>query len=77
MRNNLRAAIVQRYGSQEDFSAVVRIHPVRLSRLCRGRVEPTSIERERISRELNGDPDWLFSTLTVIPPLPVAPVSTD
>lgn len=71
MRANLKAAIDVRFGSQLAFARAVGLHSVRVNRLCRGWVEPTPVERERISEALRADPCWLFAAL-FIPALGVA-----
>ena len=67
MRHNLRVAIDTKFGTQLACARAVGLHPVRLNRLCRGWVDPTVIERERLTSVLGADPVWLFSTLTLIP----------
>ncbi len=68
MRANLKAAIDVRFGSQLAFARAVGLHPVRVNRLCRGWIEPTPIERERISEALRADADWLFAVLFIPAP---------
>ena len=65
MRANLKAAIGLRFGSQLAFARAVGLHPVRVNRLCKGWVEPTLIERERISKLLAADSDWLFAVFRI------------
>jgi hypothetical protein len=61
MRANLKAAIDIRFGSQIAFARAVSLHPVRINRLCRGWIEPTPAEREKIAEALTVDADWLFA----------------
>lgn len=61
MKMNLIAAIEARFGSQIAFARMVGVHPVRLNRLCRGWLEPTQVERDRIAEALAVDANWLFS----------------
>ena len=68
MRANLAAAIDVRFGSQLAFARAVGLHSVRVNRLCRGWVEPTSTERERIAETLRADMDWLFAVLLIPAP---------
>lgn len=72
MRANLKAAIEVRFGSQIAFARAAGLHSVKVSRLCRGWVEPTEFERTRITETLQADPDWLFSVVR-IPPIKAAP----
>lgn len=65
MRANLAAAIDVRFGSQLAFARAVGLHSVRVNRLCRGWVEPTPVERERIAETLRADSDWLFAVLLI------------
>jgi hypothetical protein len=68
MRANLAAAIDVRFGSQLAFARAVGLHSVRVNRLCRGWLEPTAIERERIAETLRADVDWLFAVLLIPAP---------
>ena len=68
MRANLKAAIDVRFGSQIAFARAVGLHSVRVNRLCRGWVEPTLVERERIAEALRADSDWLFAVLLIPAP---------
>jgi hypothetical protein len=68
VKANLVAAIEARFGSQIAFARVVGLHPVRLNRLCRGWLEPTPIERDRIAEALGVDADWLFSAFRLPAP---------
>jgi hypothetical protein len=68
MRANLKAAIDVRYGSQLAFARAVGLHSVRVNRLCRGWVEPTPVERERIAEALRADSDWLFAVFLIPAP---------
>lgn len=65
MRANLKNAIGVRFGSQLAFARAVGLHSVRVNRLCRGWVEPTPVERERIAEVLGADSDWLFAVLFI------------
>ncbi len=68
MRANLKAAIDVRFGSQLAFARAVGLHSVRVNRLCRGWVEPTPVERQRIAEALRTDIDWLFAVLLIPAP---------
>jgi hypothetical protein len=68
MRANLKGAIELRFGSQLAFARAVGLHSVRVNRLCRGWVEPTPVERERIAEVLGADSDWLFAVLFIPAP---------
>ena len=61
MKMNLAATIKARFGSQIAFARAVGLHPVRINRLCKGWIEPTRTERERIAEALETDADWLFA----------------
>ena len=65
MRANLRAAIEHKFGTQLSFARAVGLHPVRINRICQAWVEPTRVERERISQFLAADPDWLFAAFRI------------
>ena len=65
MRTNLKSAIEVKFGSQIAFSKKVCIHHVRLSKIVRGWIDPTPIERDRIIELLNVSPDFLFKTFTI------------
>jgi len=67
MRHNLRTAIEIKFGTQLACAHSTGIHPIKLNRLCRGWIEPTPVERERLTAALDADPAWLFSTHTRIP----------
>jgi hypothetical protein len=67
MRHNLRAVIVERFGTQLRCAEQTGIHITRLNRIIRGWIEPTLIERERLASSLGADAQWLFSTVTRIP----------
>jgi len=78
MRANLKATIEARFGSQIAFAREVHLHPIKINRLCRGWIEPTALERARITEALQTDPDWLFTVLLIpapknILPEPIAP----
>ena len=75
MKMNLVAAIEVRFGSQIAFARAVGLHPVRINRLCRGWIEPTRTERERIAEALETDADWLFAGFR-IPARKSAPAET-
>lgn len=75
MRANLKAAIDARYGSQLAFARALGLHSVRVNRLCRGWVEPTAAERERITEALRADADWLFAVLIIPGPRESAPTA--
>lgn len=62
MRRNLRTAIGVRFRTQIAFAHALKIHPVRMSRIVCGWIEPTKDERERISIRLNADAEWLFAS---------------
>jgi len=68
LRANLEAAIKARFGSQIAFARAVGLHSVRVNRLCRGWIEPTPQERERIAETLRADSDWLFAALRIPAP---------
>lgn len=68
MRANLKAAIDVRFGSQLAFARAVGLHSVRVNRLCRGWVEPTAIERDRIAGAMRADPTWLFAVFLIPAP---------
>ncbi len=68
MRANLKAAIEIRFGSQMAFARAAGLHAVKVSRLCRGWIEPTPLERERISETLRADADWLFAVVRIPAP---------
>jgi hypothetical protein len=68
MRANLKAAIELRFGSQIAFARASGLHPVKVSRLCRGWAEPTEVERAQISEALQADMDWLFATVRIPAP---------
>lgn len=68
MRANLKAAIDVRFGTQLAFAREVGLHPVRVNRLCRGWIEPTAVERQRIAEVLRADADWLFAVLLIPAP---------
>lgn len=76
MRANLKAAIEMRFGSQMAFARASGLHPVKISRLCRGWVEPTDLERVRISETLRADAEWLFTVLRIPSPRCKRPVGT-
>jgi len=65
---NLVATIEATFGSQIAFARAVGLHPVRLNRLCRGWLEPTCVERDRIAKALDADADWLFSAFRIPAP---------
>jgi len=65
MRANLKAAIEIRFGSQIAFARAANLHSVKVSRLCRGWIEPTPLERERIAETLGTDADWLFAVVRI------------
>lgn len=65
MRANLEAAIKVRFGSQIAFAREVRLHPIKINRICRGWIEPTPLERARITEALQADADWLFAVLLI------------
>ena len=67
MRYNLRMAIETRFGTQLACARSTGIHSIKLNRLCRGRANPTPVERDRLSDALGADPQWLFSTVARIP----------
>jgi len=68
VRMNLVAAIEARFGSQIAFARAIGLHPVKLNRLCRGWLEPTRVERDRIATALDIEPDWLFSVFRIPAP---------
>ena len=68
MKMNLVATIEARLGSQLAFARAVELQPVRLNRRCRGWLEPTCAERDRIADALGADTDWLFSALRIPAP---------
>jgi hypothetical protein len=68
MRANLKAAIETRFGSQIAFARASGLHPVKVSRLCRGWAEPTEMERAQISKTLRADVEWLFAVLRIPSP---------
>jgi hypothetical protein len=68
VRANLKAAIEVRFGSQIAFARAAGLHSVKVSRLCRGWIEPTPVERERISETLRADADWLFAVVRIPAP---------
>jgi hypothetical protein len=65
MRANLKAVIEVRFGSQLAFAQAVGLHPVRVNRICKGWVEPTCGEREKIANLLAADSDWLFAVFRI------------
>jgi hypothetical protein len=65
VRANLKAAIEIRFGSQIAFARAANLHSVKVSRLCRGWIEPTPLERERIAETLGTDADWLFAVVRI------------
>jgi DNA-binding transcriptional regulator YdaS (Cro superfamily) len=68
VRANLKTAIGVRFGSQVAFARAVGLHSVKVSRLCRGWIEPTLVERERIALALRADADWLFAVVRIPAP---------
>jgi hypothetical protein len=76
MRANLKAAIEMRFGSQMAFARASGLHPVKVSRLCRGWAEPTELERVRISETLRADVEWLFAVLRIPSPRTERPAET-
>jgi hypothetical protein len=68
VRANLKTAIVVRFGNQLAFARAVGLHSVKVSRLCRGWIEPTPVERERIAEVLRADADWLFADVRITAP---------
>jgi hypothetical protein len=68
VRANLKAAIGVGFGSQLAFARAVGLHSVKVSRLCRGWIEPTPVERERIAEALRADADWLFAVVRIPAP---------
>ena len=65
MRHNLRAVIVERFGTQLRCAEQTGIHVTRLNRIIRGWIEPTPVERDRLASALGADPQWLFSTTPI------------
>jgi hypothetical protein len=76
MRANLKAAIEMKFGSQLAFARASGIHPVKVSRLCRGWADPTDRERACISTALHADAEWLFSALKIPTPKSKSPLET-
>jgi hypothetical protein len=76
VRGNLKAAIGVRFGSQIAFARALGLHSVKVSRLCRGWMEPTPIEREHIAEALNADADWLFAVVRIPAPKKGAEVTS-
>jgi hypothetical protein len=65
VRTNLKSTIEVKFGSQIAFSKPACIHPVRLSKIVRGWIEPTPVERERLTELLKVDAIWLFQIFTI------------
>jgi len=61
MRWNLKKAIIDKHGSQEDFARQIGIDPTRLSRIIRGHISPSEAEIELFSRKLDKEPAYLFT----------------
>jgi hypothetical protein len=70
MRHNLRAVIVERFGTQLRCAEQVGTHVTRLNRIIRGWIDPTPLERERLVSALSAEPQWLFSTTPIRIPRP-------
>lgn len=68
VRANLKAAIEDRFGSQIAFARETGFNSVKVSRFCRGWIEPTPDERERIADALRADVDWLFAVVRIPAP---------
>lgn len=61
MNFRLRSKIYAQFPTQSDFAKAVKIHESRLSRIVRGRENPTIDEVRRISEVLQTEPGRLFS----------------
>jgi hypothetical protein len=68
VKMNLMATIEALLGSRLAFARAVELQPVRLNRRCRGWLEPTCAERDRIADALGADADWLFSAFRIPAP---------
>lgn len=60
MRVQLKMAIMQAGVSQYALAAAVSMSETRLSRICRGRAQPTAQERQRIAAALGKNETDLF-----------------
>lgn len=67
MLHNLRIAIEEKFGTQLACAKAAEIHPIRLNRICRGWVEPTQVEQDRLAAIIGVDSAWLFSKISRIP----------
>jgi hypothetical protein len=65
MRMNLKSVIETKIKSQIVFSKLAHIDPPRLSKIVRGHIEPTPVERDRFVELLNVAPDFLFKRFTI------------
>lgn len=58
---NLKKRIMEMYSTQVDFAEVVGVSESYISRVIRGRREPTDSEKIRWSKLLKCKPDEIFS----------------
>jgi hypothetical protein len=63
---NLKGAIAaSRWKTQLAFAAAAGVNTVRLNRLCQGWVPPSLAEKEKFSKLLGVDGDWLFRAFAI------------
>jgi plasmid maintenance system antidote protein VapI len=56
----LKAKIVERFGSQLNFSPIVKIKPTKLSMIINGRLPATTEDAKNIAQALGADVKELF-----------------
>jgi transcriptional regulator with XRE-family HTH domain len=70
MLANLKATLAIRRVRQVELALSLSIAPSTLSEIVNERRLASRELRHTIARALNADPDWLFSPVVAIPPLP-------
>jgi transcriptional regulator with XRE-family HTH domain len=69
MLANLKATLAARQVRQVDLALSLNIPPSIFSEIVNQRREASRELRNRIAQALQADTDWLFSSVTAIPPL--------
>ena len=67
---NLKSLLNARRLRQFDIAIVLKISPSQLSDIIHQRCQLNSHLRQRLARELDADPSWLFRTDVAVPPYP-------
>jgi len=61
MNFELKKAILKKYGTQRKFSKVIGISESQISQIVKGRINPTPVEKQLISKLLNSTQKKIFT----------------